>query len=198
MRKVALESAQDRACASWSASIASGAMSSAAFASRALTQIKSLDTFDFTAQPSLNKPLVLELRLEPARLTSRSPWDLPLVKRYSAIAFTTAAALVHELMDRLSAGATGRAGSEAKGGDHRSPRRLRRRAQEGIQTASGRGYARPLLRSTSRPQALEIKTLSAKWPGIARPRRTRASRSLASKATQANVPRLPQPATASN
>jgi len=79
------------------------------------SQIKSIDTFDFTAQPSLNKPLVLEL--------ARCEW---LEKRYNCIAlgpsgtgkthialslglaacqkgysvaFTSAAALVHELME---------------------------------------------------------------------------------------------------
>lgn len=78
-------------------------------------QIKSLDTFDFAAQPSLNKPLVLEL--------SRCDW---IEKRHNCIAlgpsgtgkthvalalglaacqkgynvaFTTAASLVHELME---------------------------------------------------------------------------------------------------
>ena len=60
------------------------------------TQIKSLDTFDFAAQPSLNKPLVLELasngsrsgrtasrsgRPAPARPTSPWPWGLPPARR---------------------------------------------------------------------------------------------------------------------
>ena len=76
---------------------------------------KSLDTFDFQAIPSLNKPLVMQLaRCEyiersenviaignsgTARPTS--PWDwawLPAKGEWS-VGFTTAAALVHELME---------------------------------------------------------------------------------------------------
>jgi DNA replication protein DnaC len=79
------------------------------------TQIKSLDTFDFAAQPSLNKLLVLEL--------ARSEWiekrqnciaqgpsgtgkthvalalGLATCQKDYSVAFTTAAALVHELME---------------------------------------------------------------------------------------------------
>jgi DNA replication protein DnaC len=79
------------------------------------TQIKSLDTFDFAAQPSLNKPLVLEL--------ARSEWiekrqncialgpsgtgkthialalGLAACQKGHSVTFTTAAALVHELME---------------------------------------------------------------------------------------------------
>ena len=78
-------------------------------------QTKSLDTFDFAAQPSLNKPLVLELArcewierrhnciaLGPSG-TGKTHIALALglaacQKSYS-VAFTTAAALVHELME---------------------------------------------------------------------------------------------------
>ena len=78
-------------------------------------QTKSLDTFDFAAQPSLNKPLVLELArcewiekrhnciaLGPSG-TGKTHIALALglaacQKNYS-VAFTTAAALVHELME---------------------------------------------------------------------------------------------------
>jgi DNA replication protein DnaC len=74
------------------------------------TQIKSLDTFDFAAQPSLNKPLVLEL--------ARCEWiekrqncialgkthialalGLAACQKGHSVTFTTAAALVHELME---------------------------------------------------------------------------------------------------
>ena len=83
-------------------------------------QTKSLDTFDFAAQPSLNKALVLELMrcewidkrqncIAPPRLrmgpsgTGKTHAALALglaacQKGYS-VAFTTAAALVHELME---------------------------------------------------------------------------------------------------
>ena len=79
------------------------------------SQIKSLDTFDFAAQPSLNKSLVLELArcewiekrqnciaLGPSG-TGKTHVALSLglaacQKGYS-VAFTTAAALVHELME---------------------------------------------------------------------------------------------------
>src|SRR6202011_943785 len=79
------------------------------------SQIKSLDTFDFAAQPSLNKPLVLELArcewiekrqnciaLGPSG-TGKTHVALSLglaacQKGYS-FAFTSAAALVHELME---------------------------------------------------------------------------------------------------
>jgi DNA replication protein DnaC len=78
-------------------------------------QTKSLDTFEFTAQPSLNKSLVLELArcewietrqnciaLGPSG-TGKTHMALALglaacQKNYS-VAFTTAAALVHELME---------------------------------------------------------------------------------------------------
>lgn len=78
-------------------------------------QTKSLDTFDFMAQPSLNKALVLELArcewietrqnciaLGPSG-TGKTHIGLALglaacQKNYS-VAFTTAAALVHELME---------------------------------------------------------------------------------------------------
>ena len=78
-------------------------------------QTKSLDTFDFTAMPSLNKSLVLELArgewiekhetciaLGPAG-TGKTHTALALglaacQKNYS-VAFVTAAALVHELME---------------------------------------------------------------------------------------------------
>ncbi len=79
------------------------------------SQTKSFDTFDFTAQPSLNKALVLEL--------SRCQWmeklqncialgpsgtgkthvalalGLAACQKGYSVAFTTAAALVHELME---------------------------------------------------------------------------------------------------
>jgi DNA replication protein DnaC len=72
---------------------------------------KSFDTFDFAAQPSLNKALLLKLmRCEwmtalrvghpgPAKCTR--PWgrDWPPAKNGYSVAFTTAAALVHELME---------------------------------------------------------------------------------------------------
>ena len=78
-------------------------------------QTKSFDTFDFAAQPSLNKALVLELmrcewiekRLNCIALgpsgTGKTHTALGLAltacqKGYS-VAFTTAAALVHELME---------------------------------------------------------------------------------------------------
>ena len=79
------------------------------------SQIKSLDTFDFAAQPSLNKSLVLELArcewiekrqnciaLGPSG-TGKTHVALSLglaacQKGYS-VAFTSAAALVHELME---------------------------------------------------------------------------------------------------
>jgi DNA replication protein DnaC len=79
------------------------------------SQIKSLDTFDFAAQPSLNKPLVLELArcewlekrhnciaLGPSG-TGKTHVALSLglaacQKGYS-VAFTSAAGLVHELME---------------------------------------------------------------------------------------------------
>ena len=79
------------------------------------SQIKSLDTFDFSAQPSVNKPLVLELArcewlekrhnciaLGPSG-TGKTHIALSLglaacQKGYS-VAFTSAAALVHELME---------------------------------------------------------------------------------------------------
>jgi len=79
------------------------------------TQIKSLDTFDFAAQPSLNKPLVLELArcdwiekrqnciaLGPSG-TGKTHIALALglaaCQRGCSVAFATAAALVHELME---------------------------------------------------------------------------------------------------
>jgi DNA replication protein DnaC len=79
------------------------------------SQVKSLDTFDFAAQPSINKPLVLELArcewiekrqnciaLGPSG-TGKTHVALALglaacQKGYN-VAFTTAAALVHELME---------------------------------------------------------------------------------------------------
>ena len=79
-----------------------------------IPKTKSLDTFDFAAQPSLNKPLVLELArcewierrhnciaLGPSG-TGKTHIALALglaacQKNYS-VAFTTAAALVHELI----------------------------------------------------------------------------------------------------
>ena len=78
-------------------------------------QTKSLDTFDFTAQPSLNKPLVLELArcewiearhnciaLGPSG-TGKTHIALALglaaCQKNHSVAFTTAAALVHELME---------------------------------------------------------------------------------------------------
>ena len=77
--------------------------------------VKSLDTFDFTAQPSLNKPLVLELArcewiekrhnciaLGPSG-TGKTHIALALglaaCQKNHSVAFTTAAALVHELME---------------------------------------------------------------------------------------------------
>ena len=79
------------------------------------TQIKSLDTFDFAAQPSLNKPLVLELArcewiekrqnciaLGPSG-TGKTHIALALgfaaCQKGHSVTFTTAAALVHELME---------------------------------------------------------------------------------------------------
>ncbi len=78
-------------------------------------QTKSLDTFDFTAQPSLNKALVLELArcewidrrqnciaLGPSG-TGKTHIGLALglaaCQKNQSVAFTTAAALVHELME---------------------------------------------------------------------------------------------------
>ena len=77
--------------------------------------VKSLDSFDFLAIPSLNKALVLELArsefidrkenvlaLETraqARRTSPWRWDWRPVRRATGCGFTTAAALVHELME---------------------------------------------------------------------------------------------------
>lgn len=78
-------------------------------------QIKSLDTFDFAAQPSLNKPLVLELArcewiekrqnriaLGPSG-TGKTHVALALglaaCQKGHSVAFTTAAAPVHELME---------------------------------------------------------------------------------------------------
>jgi DNA replication protein DnaC len=78
-------------------------------------QVKSLDTFDFEAQPSLNKPLVLELArcewiekrhnciaLGPSG-TGKTHVALALglaaCQKGHSVAFTTAAALVHELME---------------------------------------------------------------------------------------------------
>ena len=78
-------------------------------------QTKSLDTFDFAVQPSLNKPLVLELArcewiekrqnciaLGPSG-TGKTHIALALglaaCQRNHSVAFTTAAALVHELME---------------------------------------------------------------------------------------------------
>src|ERR1035437_1167104 len=78
-------------------------------------QTKSLDTFDFTAQPSLNKALVLELArcewiekrqnciaLGPSG-TGKTHIALALglaaCQKNQSVAFTTAAALVHELME---------------------------------------------------------------------------------------------------
>src|SRR5271157_815346 len=79
------------------------------------SQIKSLDTFDFAAQPSLNKSLVLELArgewiekrqnciaLGPSG-TGKTHVALALglaaCQKGHSVAFTTAAALVHELME---------------------------------------------------------------------------------------------------
>jgi len=90
-------------------------MWSGAFGWRASRRPKSFDTFDFAAQPSLNKALVLELMrcewiekrqnciaLGPSG-TGKTHTALGLglaacQKGYS-VAFTTAAALVHELME---------------------------------------------------------------------------------------------------
>ena len=79
------------------------------------TQIKSLDTFDFAAQPSFNKPLVLELArcewiekrqnciaLGPSGTgETHVALALGLAARQKgfSVAFTSAAALVHELME---------------------------------------------------------------------------------------------------
>lgn len=79
------------------------------------SQIKSLDTFDFTAQPSLNKSLVLELmRCEWIEMRHNSialgpsgtgkthvalALGLAACQKGYSVAFTTAAALVHELME---------------------------------------------------------------------------------------------------
>jgi DNA replication protein DnaC len=78
-------------------------------------QTKSLDTFDFTAQPSLNKALVLELArcewiekrqnciaLGPSgtgKTHAALALGLAACQRGHSVAFTTAAALVHELME---------------------------------------------------------------------------------------------------
>lgn len=79
------------------------------------SQVKSLDTFDFAAQPSLNKSLVLELArgewiekrqnciaLGPSG-TGKTHVALALglaaCQKSHSVAFTTAAALVHELME---------------------------------------------------------------------------------------------------
>jgi DNA replication protein DnaC len=92
-----------------------------AFGTRSLTilarfpQTKSLDTFDFTAQPSLSKALVLELArcewiekrqsciaLGPSgtgKTHAALALGLAACQRGVSVAFTTAAALVHELME---------------------------------------------------------------------------------------------------
>ncbi len=78
-------------------------------------QIKSLDTFDFAAQPSLNKALVLELArcewiekrhnciaLGPSgtgKTHAALALGLAACQKGYSVAFTTAAALVHELME---------------------------------------------------------------------------------------------------
>jgi DNA replication protein DnaC len=79
------------------------------------SQIKSLETFDFAAQPSVNKPLVLELArcewiekrqnciaLGPSG-TGKTHVALALglaaCQKGFSVAFTSAAALVHELME---------------------------------------------------------------------------------------------------
>lgn len=78
-------------------------------------QTKSLDTFDFTAQPSLNKALVLELMrcewidkrqnciaLGPSgtgKTHAALALGLAACQKGYSVAFTTAAALVHELME---------------------------------------------------------------------------------------------------
>lgn len=79
------------------------------------TQIKSLDTFDFAARPSLNKPLVLELArcewIEKRQIdialgpSGTGKTHIALAQGLAAcqtghsVTFTTAAALVHELME---------------------------------------------------------------------------------------------------
>lgn len=78
-------------------------------------QTKSFDTFDFTAMPSLNKPLVLELArcewierreaciaLGPAgtgKTHTALALGLAACQKNFSVAFVTAAALVHELME---------------------------------------------------------------------------------------------------
>jgi DNA replication protein DnaC len=78
-------------------------------------QTKSLDTFDFAAQPSLNKALVLELArcewiekrhnyiaLGPSgtgKTHAALALGLAACQKGYSVAFTTAAALVHELME---------------------------------------------------------------------------------------------------
>ena len=74
--------------------------------------VKSLDTFDFAAIPSVNKQLVMELNTSsagrtssplataaPARPTWPWGWAWPPASGECPWAFTTAAALVHELME---------------------------------------------------------------------------------------------------
>jgi len=79
------------------------------------SQVKSLDTFDFAAQPSLNKSLVLELArgewiekrqnciaLGPSgtgKTHAALALGLAACQKGHSVAFTTAAALVHELME---------------------------------------------------------------------------------------------------
>jgi DNA replication protein DnaC len=76
---------------------------------------KSFDTFDFTAQPSLNKALVLELArgewieqrrnviaLGPSgtgKTHAALALGLAACQKGQSVAFTTAAALVHDLME---------------------------------------------------------------------------------------------------
>jgi DNA replication protein DnaC len=103
------------ACANWSASIVSARNVERRIQLAHFPQTKSFNTFDFAAQPSLNKALVLELMrcewiekrqnciaLGPSG-TGKTHTALGLAlaacqKGYS-VAFTTAAALVHELME---------------------------------------------------------------------------------------------------
>ena len=99
----------------WNSSIATSAWWSGGIRAARFPAVKSLDTFDFTAIPSVNKSLVMELaRCEYIQRreniiavgnsgTGKTHMALGLglaaCQRGMSVGFTTAAALVHELME---------------------------------------------------------------------------------------------------
>jgi chromosomal replication initiation ATPase DnaA len=103
------------ACANSSGSTANAGWWSAASAWLKFPHTKSFDTFDFAAQPSLNKALVLELArgewierrrnviaLGPSgtgKTHTALALGLAACQKGHSVAFTTAAALVHDLME---------------------------------------------------------------------------------------------------